>query len=169
MNGLRIILLLALSAALSGADLNAVANRAPLQPNAFNQLPLGAVKPRGWLLRQLRIQAEGLTGHLDEFWPDLRDSAWLGGKGEGWERGPYYMDGLIPLAYLLDDPVLIQKAHRWMGSMLEHPGANGWIGPEKNKDWWPNYVALKALTQHQEATGDPRVIPMMQRYFAWQL
>ena len=28
---------------------------------------------------------------------------------------------------------------------------------------------LKALTQYQEATADPRVIPMMKRYFAYQL
>ena len=147
----------------------AVPNRAPLQPNAFNPLPLGSIKPRGWLLRQLRIQADGLTGHLDEFWPDLRDSAWLGGAGEGWERGPYYMDGLVPLAYELDDPVLVEKARKWMGWMLDHTGSNGWIGPRKNKDWWPNFVALKALTQFEEATGDPRVIPVMQRYFAYQL
>src|SRR5579884_709091 len=169
MKGLRIMIPLVVAAALAGADLTPVPNRAPLQPNAFNQLPLGSVKPRGWLLHQLRIQADGLTSHLDEFWPDLRDSAWLGGTGEGWERGPYYMDGLVPLAYLLDDPVLVEKARRWVGWMLDHPGPNGWIGPEKNKDWWPNYVALKALTQYQESTGDARVIPLMQRYFAYQL
>ena len=39
----------------------------------------------------------------------------------------------------------------------------------KNTDWWPNMVMLKALTQYQEATGDPRVVPFMQRYFAYHL
>jgi len=33
----------------------------------------------------------------------------------------------------------------------------------------PRMVMLKALAQYQEATGDARVIPMMQRYFAYQL
>ena len=67
----------------------AIANRAPLQAGAFQLLPLGAVKPKGWLRAQLEIQAKGLGGHLDEFWPDVGpQSAWLGGSGEGWERGP---------------------------------------------------------------------------------
>lgn len=144
----------------------AVKNRPPLAPSAFYPLPLTAVKPRGWLRRQLQIQADGLTGHLDEFWPDLNaNSAWLGGTGEGWERGPYYMDGLIPLAYLLNDPKLVAKAKKWVSWTLENQRPDGAIGPAKNKDWWPNMIMLKVLTQHYEATGDRRVLPLMQRYF----
>jgi DUF1680 family protein len=147
----------------------AAPNRAPLQPNAFYPLPLTSVMPKGWLLDQLKIQAGGLSGHLDEFWPDLgANSAWLGGAGEGWERGPYFLDGLVPLAYLTKNPTLIAKVRKWMDWTLDHQRADGWLGPEKNIDWWPNYVMLKALTQFQEATNDPRVIPAMQRYFAYQ-
>src|SRR5215469_15405358 len=63
----------------------AAPNRAPLRQNALNPLPLGSVKPAGWLRRQLEIQAHGLTGHLDEFWPDVGpNSGWLGGTGESW-------------------------------------------------------------------------------------
>ena len=117
-------------------SLGAVPNRAPLQANAFNPLPLTSVMPREWLLEQLRIQANGLSGHLDEFWPDLGpDSAWLGGSGEGWERGPYYLDGLVPLAYLTGDPKLITKVKKWMEWALTHQTADGWIGPVKNTDW----------------------------------
>ena len=144
-------------------------NRSPVASGAFAQLPLSSVKPRGWLRDQLEIQAGGLSGHLDEFWPDVGpNSAWLGGTGEGWERGPYYLDGLVPLAYLLDDAKLIAKAKRWVDWTLEHQRPNGAIGPEKNTDWWPNMLMLKALTQYQEATGDSRVIPLMHRYFAYQ-
>jgi hypothetical protein len=148
----------------------AMVNRAPLQPDAFRLLPLGAVMPRGWLQRQLRIQADGLGGHLDEIWPDVgANSGWVGGTGESWERGPYFVDGLVPLAYLLHDERLIAKARRWVGWTLTHQGADGRIGPPKNTDWWPNMVMLKALTQYQEVTGDARVIPLMQRYFAYHL
>ena len=150
-------------------------NRAPLQPNAFNPLPLTSVKPKGWLLQQLRIQADGLSGHLDEFWPDLgNNSGWLGGTGESWERGPYYLDGLVPLAYLTGDSRLIAKVRKWMDWTLDHPQSDGWIGPLNSRDpnhvqdWWPNYVMLKALAQYQEATADPRVIPLMEKYFAYQ-
>jgi hypothetical protein len=148
----------------------ATPNRAPLQPNAFNPLPLGSVMPKGWLLDQLKLQAAGLSGHLDEFWPDLGpNTAWLGGTGEGWERGPYFLDGLVPLAYLTKDPALLAKVRNWMDWTLDHQSPEGWIGPAKNTDWWPNYVMLKALMQYQEASGDKRVIPVMQKYFAYQL
>ncbi len=146
-----------------------VSNRPPLASNVYYPLPLTSVKPEGWLRDQLLIQADGLTGHVDEFWPDLgSNSAWLGGSGEGWERGPYYLDGLVPLAYLLDDPRLIAKAKRWVDWTLTHQRPSGALGPAKNDDWWPIMIQLKALTQYQEATGDPRVIPAMQKYFAYQ-
>lgn len=165
---MRAALCFALAVSLLPAQV--VKNRRPLQPKAFEPLPLGSVKPKGWLLRQLRIQADGLGGHLDEFWPSVGpDSGWLGGDGESWERGPYYMDGLVPLAYLLDDARLIAKARKWVGWTLANQREDGAIGPVKNTGWWPNFVMLKVLAQYQEATGDERVIPLMRRYVAYQL
>jgi hypothetical protein len=161
------VILLAVAAAQAAEPV--FLNRSPVAPGAFAQHPLTSIKPRGWLRDQLEIQAAGLTGHLEEFWPDLGpNSAWLGGTGEGWERGPYYLDGLVPLAYLLDDAKLIAKAKKWVEWTLEHQRSDGAIGPEKNTDWWPNMLMLKALTQYREATGDARVIPLMQRYFEYQ-
>lgn len=149
---------------------NAVKNRAPLTPNTFDPLPLGAIRPAGWLRAQLQIQANGLGGHLDETWADVGpNSGWLGGTGESWERGPYFLDGLIPLAYQLDDARLKAKAQKLIDWTLNNQQPNGMIGPRSNDDWWPRMVMLKALTQYQEATGDPRVIPVIQRYFTFQL
>lgn len=149
---------------------NVVGNRAPLAENAFYILPLGTVRPTGWLLDQMKIQANGLSGHLDETWPDVgSNSGWLGGTGESWERGPYYLDGLIPLAYLLNDQRLKAKAQRFIEWTLTNQSANGMIGPRSNDDWWPRMVMMKALSQYEEATGDPRVIPALSRYFAYQL
>ena len=52
----------------------------------YRFFPTEEIKPRGWLRRQLEIQAAGLSGHLHEVWPDVRDSAWIGGNAEGWDR-----------------------------------------------------------------------------------
>ena len=79
--------------------------------SAFEMLNLKDIRPTGWLEKQLIVQRNGLTGHIEEIWDDLgSNSGWLGGDGESWERGPYYLDGLIPLAYLLDDEELKNKA-----------------------------------------------------------
>ena len=80
-----------------------------LLPLAYRPLPLGSIRPAGWLRDQLQVQAGGLSGHLDEFWPDVEDSAWIGGKQEGWERGPYWLDGVVPLGILLDDPKSVER------------------------------------------------------------
>ena len=100
-----------------------------LQHPCFRPLPLGSIRPQGWLTRQLRIQADGLSGHLDEFWPDIKESRWFGGETEGWERAPYWLDGVIPLAFLLDDPALKAKVTRYVDYILEHQQEDGWLGP----------------------------------------
>ena len=134
-------------------------------------LPLGTILPSGWLRRQLQIQADGLSGHLDEFWPSIADSKWIGGTSEGWERGPYWLDGLVPLAMLLDDPRLKAKVEHWVDYILTHQHEDGWLGAKDDPhegsgltrlDPWPIFVLLKALTQWQEATQDPRIIPAME-------
>lgn len=137
---------------------------------AFAELPLGAIRPAGWLADQLHLQARNLTGRLEEIWPDVGPtSGWLGGSGEDWERGPYYLDGLVPLAHLTGDPNLLLRLHKWIEWMIASGGEDGQLGPRSNDDWWPRMVALKVLMQHHDATGDPRVLPLMSRYFRFHL
>lgn len=141
-----------------------------LKPRAFEPLRLGTVRPGGWLRQQLRLEADGLAGHLDEFWPDVAESGWIGGGAEGWERGPYWLDGAVPLAFLLGDEALLAKVRRWVDAILARQADDGWLGPRHDTrygydlDPWPCFVALKALTQYQEATGDPRIIPAIGRF-----
>ena len=144
--------------------------RAPLGPTKFCQFPTGSIKPEGWLKTQLKIQAAGLGGRLDEVWPDVGpNSGWLGGTGESWERGPYFVDGLLPLAWQLDDPRLKAKAQRFIDWTLDSQQPDGMFGPKTNDDWWPRIVMLKVLSQYCELTGDPRVVPFMTAYFKHQL
>ncbi len=150
--------------------MSTITGRSALAPAALEELPLGAVQPRGWLAEQLQLQADGLTGALEEIWPDVgSNSAWLGGNGEDWERGPYYLDGLVALAHALRDESLLDKAQRWIDAIIASQRADGSFGPSSNDDWWPRMVALKALTQHAEATADRRVPPFLAAYFELQL
>jgi hypothetical protein len=143
---------------------------ATLADRAYDPLPLGTVRPRGWLRDQLELQAEALTGHLDEFWPDLADNAWRGGDRDGWERGPYYADGLVPLAHLLDDEALLAKAERWIEGFLDAQTEAGRFVPatvdEGYDPWdpWPRAVVLKALVQHYEVTGDEQALDAVLAY-----
>ena len=93
-------------------------NRPPLIPKQYLELPLGSIRPEGWVLQQLQLMKDGLTGHLDELYPAVLGprNGWLGGDGDGWERGPYWLDGLVPLAWILDDEEL--KAQTASGRVL---------------------------------------------------
>jgi DUF1680 family protein len=161
-------------------------NRAPLHPKKYIELPLGTIKPEGWLLQQLELMKDGMTGHLDEWYPSVvgERNGWLGGDGDGWERGAYWLDGLVPLAWLLDDQELKDKAMPWIEWALNSQTESGYFGPipfkeapeaepglqkTMRQDWWPKMVMLKVLQQYYEATGDERVITLMLRYFRFQL
>ncbi len=136
-------------------------------------LPLGAIRARGWLGRQLRIQADGLGGHLDRFWPDVADSRWFGGEAEGWERAPYWLDGFLALAWTLDDEPLKARATARVDQILGGQHPDGWLGPKQahadgleqraQYDIWAQFLALKVLVQHHEATGDERVEGAVER------
>ena len=162
------------------------ANRLPLVQQKYIPLPLGSIKPAGHLLTMLQLQRDGLTGNLDSIYKLVcgPDNGWLGGTGDCWERGPYWIDGLVPLAYILDDAVLKAKAQKWIDWAIENQRADGYFGPYPNKedtpkikgiqqtkseDWWPKMVMLKAMQQYYSATNDDRVIKLMTNYFKYQL
>ena len=161
-------------------------NRAPLKAKPYLELPLGAIEPKGWLLEQLQHMKTGMTGHLDEIYPEVvgQRNGWLGGDGDGWERGPYWIDGLLPLAYILDDQALKAKVQPWIEWTLNNQQEDGYLGPipfeippepeeglqrGQRKDWWPKMVMLKILKQYHDATGDQRVVQALTRYFKYQL
>lgn len=163
-------------------------NRAPLVAKPYTELPLGAISARGWLEDELRRMATGMSGHLDERYPEVAGprNAWLGGDGDTWERGPYWIDGLYPLARILRNDALTAKAMQWVEWTLNNQRDDGYIGPRlvdvnarkqppprgaqvlKPDDWWPRMVMLKILQQHYSATRDKRVIDVMRKYFHYQ-
>lgn len=132
-----------------------------LQPK-LKPLTTKQLKPEGWLKRQLEIQAEGLSGHLDLIWPDIRESKWIGGDKDGWERVPYWLDGFIPLAFLLDDEDLKRRAKRYVDAILAGQDEDGWICPctkeeRAGYDVWPAFLICKVLVLYEECTQDSRI------------
>lgn len=117
------------------------------------------IKPEGWLRRQLEIQAEGLSGNLHKVWPDIRDSVRIGGTRKDWERVPYWLDGFIPLAYLLGDAEKIQAAEKYMNAIIENQKPDGWIcddpkGREEVDDnTWEYLLTLKVLALYSDFSG----------------
>lgn len=161
-------------------------NRQPLREKPYLELPFGSIQPKGWLREMLVKMKNGMCGNLDVLYPSVlgKRNGWLGGDGDVWERGPYWLDGLAPLAYILDDKALQQKLQPWIEWSIANQQSNGYFGPispavepipepglqrDRAKDWWPKMVMLKVLQQYYTATKDQRVINLMLRYSKYQL
>jgi len=133
-----------------------------LKPLKLKPFTANEITPAGWLKKQLEIQAKGLTGNLDLFWPDVKDSKWIGGTCEGWERVPYWLDGFIPLAYLLDDENLRSRAKRYIDAIISNQKPDGWICPCNDEarngyDIWAVFLICKVLVVYYECSKDERI------------
>ncbi|MCV6605771.1 MAG: glycoside hydrolase family 127 protein, partial [Porticoccaceae bacterium] len=153
-----------------------VSNRAPLAPSALIKLPVGAIKPQGWLLAYLERQRDGLTGNLGEIsaWLQKEDNAWLSkdGKGAwGWEEVPYWLKGYANIGYILEDQAMIEEAKIWLDGAINSQRENGDFGPDQRfkddgtRDYWANMIMVFALQSWYEHSKDERVIELMARYF----
>lgn len=154
-----------------------VANRKPLQPLYFIKLPVGTIQPKGWLMKYLELQRDGLTGHLGEIsaWLAKKNNAWLSpdGKGDhGWEEVPYWLKGYANLGYILNDKKIIAEATTWINAVLASQRKDGYFGPmilKKGKpDLWGNMIMLWCLQSYYEYSKDQRVLPFMENYFRWE-
>ena len=153
--------LLTASFARENEEVKPIFNRAPLTEAPYAQLPLGAIEPCGWLKTQMQTMLDGMTGNLDKTYEMVvgDNNAWLGGEGDAWERGPYWIDGALPMAYIMNDKPLKAKCNKWVESILASQKDNGYFGPDTDRpyldgmqrnnsaDWWPRMVALKILQQ----------------------
>lgn len=130
--------------------------------NTWNFYTSNEIKPLGWLKKQLEIQAEGLSGNLDKMWNDIKNSAWIGGDKEGWERVPYWLDGFIPLAYLLENEDMIARAKKYIDAIISYQKPDGWICPCKDEDrktydTWAVQLITKTLTVYYQCSNDERI------------
>ncbi|KAL0253124.1 hypothetical protein SLS55_010575 [Diplodia seriata] len=140
-----------------------------LLPFLLTPLPLGTVHApaSSWLAATLSLSATGLAGHLASFYPYVADSSWLGGASEysGLNEGfPYWLNGIVPLAYGLQDEGLKEQVRGAVGVVLgvQERGGDGWLGPEGKepaggRNLWARYPVLLALVgvvEAEEGGGD---------------
>jgi len=163
----------------SGAAAAAAAPQT-LAPRAFTPLPLGQVAPRGWLLEQLVVQANALSGYMAKStFPGadhVNSSLWVGGDGHtggGTTQWlPYWTNGNVPLVGLLqaagaegrlDKSLdLVGVIDSMMAYVLAHTNkTNGWIGPYFNEPGdanghglWDPLNMLRSLLLYAEKHPD---------------
>ena len=135
--------------------------RAPLLPSAYVKLPFGAVRPLGWLDTQLVLQGHALTGHLDEICDSIKSPSTL---TTGNEYLYCYYEGLIPLAYLLNDTMLLRKANAAINYFMGSAVANGNFYTATSIAF-DHLSIMRALMAYHDITNDTSVIPFMTRYF----
>ena len=126
----------------------------------FDYFRASKVFPNGWIKHQLETQLNGLSGHLCDFWPDISDSAWIGGSHDSWERTPYWLDGYIPLVFLLKDKKGIKTAEFYIKNIIQRQQADGWIAPNVDRskyDVWGIFIVLKALLEYAKIKNSEKV------------
>lgn len=156
-------------------------NKAPLLPSPLIKLPIGSIKPQGWLLKQLELEADGFSGHLTEIssFCKKQGNAWLSKDSVGsgaWEEVPYWFRGFCALGYVLGDQRIITESKEWIDSVIASQREDGYFGPRSNlgngkggPDFMPNMSMMYALRSYYEYSGDKRVLDLLTRYFKWQM
>ncbi|KAJ3005661.1 hypothetical protein NUW54_g4241 [Trametes sanguinea] len=146
-----------------------------LAPKKFLNVPLGKVKPAGWLRDQLVVQANGLAGHEHDFYDYVAQSDWIGGNSyysNLEEAGSYWFNGMVPNGVLLDDPKIMAQTHQFLDYVLDHQDSTGWLGPEVNttkpRYLWGRYPFFFGAIQMVEANSSlaDRVVPALHKFVA---
>ena len=147
-------------------------NSKSVSPMKFQHLPLGTIKPLGWMNDQMNLMADGLAGHQKDFYHYVNDSGWLGGSSEYStlnEGFPYWFNGLIPLAYGSGNERLKKQVHDALNYVLDHQQADGWLGPEKTsatRDLWARFPLFLGFIQvlQAEPSQAAELLPSMYRF-----
>ena len=121
-----------------------------IQP-LYTPLTLGSIKPQGWLKDQLELGANGLGGNMFEFYRFVHNSRWIGGEDEYSglaEASPYWFNGVVPLAFGLDDDRLKDQVRYYLDYVLDHQQEDGWLGFEttpQERGLWGRCLLLLGL------------------------
>ena len=159
----------------------------------YQLLPFGSIKPNGWIKIQMQKDINGFVGNLDQLVPDLINDPIYGkgrlqkhsknkdlgnlkeGDAEGSEQYMWWnsetqsnwWDGYIRNVILLDDKAGIEKAKKYVYSILATQDPDGYLGiydPElrykfnsENGELWSKATLYRGLLAYYEYSKDQKV------------
>lgn len=126
---------------------------------SMNRLPVGAIKPEGWLKKQLQLTND-LQKRLGGVQGLLADGEWV--KGETFPR---YVRGLILLAGVLNDKNLLEKAESFMSPIFASANEGGDFGPSQGKFISPKIEAVKTIMCYYALTDDANALVFLRKFF----
>ncbi len=142
----------------------------------FEELPFASVRPDGWLLQQLELQAAGITGHLEHLYAPFTGTAWTVDEANPatewvpWEVRAYWCDGVVRCGLLLQQDELIEQASRLVKYTFGHPQSDGYLGPaflKKPGDYqrWPHNVFFRSAMAWHDAMPDASIVEGLRRHY----
>ena len=159
-----------------------------LAPNRFSKLPLGTIRPEGWLAHHIGLQCNGLAGTLyehsewlapDNGWLNPGINHWKYPRKDGWEEQSYWFRTFVKLAALTENPRLLNVVRIWVDKMIAGADKDGWFGAQNKKgiwwrgqymtDIWGHMPMCEALWAWREYSGDPRIAPLLVNFFRFCL
>ena len=165
----------------------------------YEPLPFGCIQPTGWLREQMRKDLNGFVGKLDLMVPDLIHDPIYGsgrlhknskakdlgnlkeGDAEGDEQYQWWnsetqsnwWDGLIRYAFLLNDPLTIEKVQKYVYGILATQDEDGYLGiydkelryqfKAENGELWAKATLYRGLIAYYEVTHDRKVWQAIER------
>ena len=146
------------------------------RPDSFEELPVGSVRPLGWILAEMQKQAAGITGHLTELYPPFTGTAWTADETSNkvrwtpWEVRAYWCDGAMRCGILLGDADLVARAAELLQFTFSHPQPDGYLGPAFLKTpgeyhRWPHTVLFRAAMAWYDDTRNSDIVEKMSRHY----
>ena len=151
-------------------------------PTRLRRLPLGQVRPAGWMRAQMRRDLDqGFAGRLDALSPHVANDLFArrlsaSGEARAWwdaESRGHWLWGYLMLSHLADAPDHARRADALVQALRATQDADGYLGiyasglrhshgGAENGELWAQSRALLVLLAHHELSGDAQSLAAVQ-------